>query len=146
MDKFTFGGKIVWEPTQDYIERWCVDGGLNIVYNCVDKWAENPETKDNPAVLREGEEGEAGTLTFGELNDEVNRCANALRELGFKKGDAIGIYMPMTPEIVVALFAIAKIGAVILPLFSGYGPQAVAERLNDAGAMTVFSGEEKLFR
>jgi acetyl-CoA synthetase len=121
--------------------RWCVDGGLNIVYNCVDKWAENPETKDNPAVLREGEEGEAGTLTFGELNDEVNRCANALRELGFKKGDAIGIYMPMTPEIVVALFAIAKIGAVILPLFSGYGPQAVAERLNDAGAIGLFTGD-----
>jgi len=200
MDKFMFGGNIVWKPLKEYTERsnlkkfmdlhgigsfdelmkkstsdiawfteavlkfldidfqkpyskvvelsrgiqfprWCVDGDLNIVYNCVDKWAESPDTRNNPAVIWEGEEGETCKLAYGELNDEVNRCADALRELGFKKGDAIGIYMPMTPEIVIALFAIAKIGAIILPLFSGYGQQAVAERLNDAGAKGLFTAD-----
>jgi len=200
MDKFEFGGKIVWKPSQDYVARsnlkkfmdaygigsfdglmqrstsdiawfteavlkflhiqfqkpyskivdlsrgiqfprWCIDGDMNIVYNCVDKWAEDPDTRGNPALVWEGEEGKSRKLTYGELYDEVNRCANALRELGFKRGDAIGIYMPMTPEIVVALFAIAKIGAIVLPLFSGYGPQAVAERLNDAGAKGLFTAD-----
>ena len=65
------------------------------------------------------------TLTYGELYAEVNRCANALRRLGLGKGDAVGLYMPMIPELAIAFLAIVKIGGVILPLFSGYGPGAV---------------------
>ena len=113
---------------------WCVDGRLNIVHNCVDKWAADPQTCDRVALIWEGEEGQTRSLTYADLACEVNRCANALRELGFGKGDAIGLYLPMIPEIVVALMAIAKIGAVILPLFSGYGPGAIATRLQDVGA------------
>ena len=101
--------------------NWCVGGQLNIVRNCLDKWAASPETRDRKALVWEGEEGATRSLTYSELSSEVNRCANALRSLGLGKGDAIGLHMPMTPEICIALLAIAKIGGVILPLFSGYG-------------------------
>jgi acetyl-CoA synthetase len=121
--------------------RWCVDGKLNIVYNCVDKWAARPETRDRPAVIWEAEEGHSRSLTYAELAAEVNRCANALRSLGLGKGDAIGLHMPMTLEIVVALLAIAKIGGIILPLFSGYGVGAIVSRLNDAQAKALFTAD-----
>ncbi|HEX6386252.1 MAG TPA: AMP-binding protein [Anaerolineae bacterium] len=121
--------------------EWCVGGKLNIVYNCVDKWADNPETRDRLALIWEGEEGNTRSLTYGELAAEVNRCANALRCLGLGKGDGIGLYMPMTPEICVALLAIAKIGGVILPLFSGYGAGAIVSRLADAGAKALFTAD-----
>jgi acetyl-CoA synthetase len=68
----------------------------------------------------------------------VNQAANALRSLGLGKGDAVGLYMPMTCEITVAMLAIAKIGGIILPLFSGYGPGAIASRLEDANAKALF--------
>lgn len=73
-------------------------------------------------------------LTYGELAAEVRRCANALRSLGLGKGDAVGLYMPMIPELAIAFLAVIQIGGVILPLFSGYGPGALASRLADAGA------------
>lgn len=124
------------------IERptWCVGGMMNIVHNCIDKYIGTP-TENEPAVVWEGEEGATRTLTYGELYREVNVAANALRSLGLGKGDAIGLYMPMTPEIVVALFAIAKIGGIILPLFSGYGADAVVTRLADADAKALFASD-----
>lgn len=121
--------------------RWCVGGRMNIIDNCVDKWAAGPDTRDHPALIWEGEEGATRTLTYGELAAEVNRCANGLRALGLGHGDAVGLFMPMTPEIAVALLAIAKIGGVILPLFSGYGAGAVATRLADAGAKALFTAD-----
>jgi acetyl-CoA synthetase len=125
------------------IERpvWCVDGQLNIVHNCLLKWAADPATQGNAAVIYEGEEGQSSRLTYGELALEVQRCANALRRLGLGKGDAIGIHMPMTPEIVVAVLAIAMIGGIILPLFSGFGVGAIATRLADAGAKALFTAD-----
>ena len=77
--------------------RWCVCAYLNIVFNCVDKWAARPETHHRTALIWEGEEGATHSLTYGDLATEVNRCANALRSLGLGKGDAIGLHMPMTP-------------------------------------------------
>ncbi len=121
--------------------RWCVGGRLNIVDNCVDKWAADPAARDRPALIWEGEEGATRTLSYGELAAEVNRCANALRALGLGRGDAVGLFMPMTPEIAVALLAVAKIGGIILPLFSGYGAGAVASRLADAGAKALFTAD-----
>ncbi|MGB8647518.1 MAG: AMP-binding protein [Anaerolineae bacterium] len=123
-----------------YWPRWCVGGVMNIVHNCLDKYIGTP-TADRPALKWEGEEGATRTLTYGELSREVNRMANGLRALGLKKGDAIGLYMPMTPEIVIALLAIVRIGGTILPLFSGYGPGAAAVRLNDAGAKALFTAD-----
>lgn len=121
--------------------QWCVGGELNIVYNCVDKWAANPATRDHVALIWEGEEGGVRRLTYGQLATEVNRCANALRSLGLGKGDGIGLHMPMTPEICIALFAIAKIGGIILPLFSGYGISAIVSRLADAQAKALFTAD-----
>lgn len=120
--------------------KWCVDGRMNIVHNCVDKYQEL-EIRNQLAVSWEGEEGVTKSLTFKELYKEVNKTANALRSLGLGKGDAIGIFMPMTPEIVIALLAIAKIGGIILPLFSGYGAGAITSRLQDANAKALFAAD-----
>ncbi len=119
---------------------WCVDGRMNIVFNCLEKWISTP-VADQKAFVWEGEEGSTLTYTYRELLEEVNRCANALLELGIGKGSAVGLYMPMTPELVVAFLAIIKIGGIILPLFSGYGPGAVSTRLNDASARAVITAD-----
>jgi acetyl-CoA synthetase len=124
--------------------RWCVDGKLNIIHNCLDKYI-GTLTENQTAMIWEGESGETRSLTYGELYRQVNQAANALRSLGLGKGDAIGLFMPMIPQIVVALLAIAKIGGIILPLFSGYGEGAVATRLEDAGARALFTAD-KFFR
>jgi acetyl-CoA synthetase len=120
--------------------RWCVGGKMNIVHNCLDKYP-STVTSNQLSVLWEREDGTTKALTYRQLYEDVNRCANALRSLGLGKGDAIGLFMPMTPEIVVALLAIAKIGGIILPLFSGYGAGAIVSRLNDAGAKALFTAD-----
>ena len=119
--------------------RWCVGGIMNIVQNCLDKYA-GTTTDGRPAIHWEGEEGELRTLTYRELRGKVNQAANALRSLGLRRGDAIGVFMPMTPEIVIAMLAIIKIGGVFLPLFSGFGALAVAQRLADAKALFTADG------
>ncbi|MEQ1760897.1 MAG: AMP-binding protein [Vicinamibacterales bacterium] len=120
--------------------RWCVDGRLNIVHNCLDKWVGTP-TDARAAVIWEGEDGENRTLTYGELTRDVNRCANALKELGVTTGDRVGLFMPMCPELVVAFFAVMKVGAIVLPLFSGYGVDALVTRLRDAGATLLITAD-----
>src|SRR5262249_961038 len=98
--------------------RWCVGGEMNIVSNCLDKYVGTP-TDDKTAIAWEGEEGDTRRLSYLELRRGVNRMAKGLRAMGLGKGDVIGVFMPMTPEIVVAMLAIIKIGGVFLPLFSG---------------------------
>ncbi|MCA9938606.1 MAG: AMP-binding protein [Anaerolineales bacterium] len=120
--------------------QWCVGGQMNIAHNCLDKWM-GTSTQNRAALRWEGEEGQTRTLTYGDLLREVNRVANGLRALGLGRGDAIGLYMPMTPEIAIALLAIAKIGAVILPLFSGFGEGAIVSRLADANAKALFTAD-----
>ncbi|MBC6940217.1 MAG: AMP-dependent synthetase [Anaerolineae bacterium] len=122
------------------LPKWCVGGAMNIVHNCVDKW-QLSESREQRAVVWEGEEGTTRTLTYRELYEQVNQAANALRSLGLGKGDAVGLFMPMTPEIVVALLAIAKIGGIILPLFSGYGAGAIVSRMADADAQALFAAD-----
>ena len=120
--------------------RWCVGGRLNIVHNCLDKWIGTP-TEQTVALRWEGEEGATRNLTYGELQREVNRCANGLRELGIGSGDRVALFMPMCPELVVAFFAVIKIGGVVLPLFSGYGADAVATRLRDAEVTALVTAD-----
>jgi len=120
--------------------RWCIDGKMNIVHNCLDKTIGSPR-ENEIAIIWEGEDGESRTLTYGELYKQVNQAANALHSLGIGKGDTVGLYMPMTPEIVIALLATAKVGAIILPLFSGYGPGALTARLTDAEAKVLFTAD-----
>ena len=128
------------------LPKWCVGGKMNIVHNCVEKWAMDDGRQTTvhglrSAVIFEGEEGSTRTLTYLELNQQVNKTANALRSLGLGKGDAIGLFIPMTPEIVIALLAIAKIGGIILPLFSGYGAGAIVSRMVDADAKALFAAD-----
>jgi acetyl-CoA synthetase len=120
--------------------RWCVGARLNIVHNCLDKWAGTP-TDARPAIHWEGEEGAHGTLTYAELRAATNRCANGLRALGVQPGDRVALFLPMGPELAAAFFAVPKIGAVVLPLFSGYGADAVAARLQDAEATVVITAD-----
>jgi acetyl-CoA synthetase len=118
--------------------RWCVGGKMNIVHNCLDKWDSAP-VAHREAIRWEGEDGASVVLTYEELNRTVCRLANALGTLGLKKGDVAALFMPMMPETVAALFAVVKLGGIILPLFSGYGAAAVAERLRDSGAKFLFT-------
>ena len=120
--------------------RWCVDGRLNIVHNCLDKWI-GTLVEQRPALHWEGEEGVTRTVTYGELWLDVNRCANALRTLGVRQGDRVALFMPMCPELIVAFFATIKLGGLILPLFSGYGADAVSTRLRDAEASVMFTAD-----
>ncbi|HEX5606540.1 MAG TPA: AMP-binding protein [Candidatus Binatia bacterium] len=120
--------------------RWCVNGKMNVVHNCLDKWI-GTATESRVAIRWEGEEGATRVITYGELYREVNRFVNGLRQLGLKKGEVVGIFMPMVPEIAVATFALAKIGALILPLFSGFGAAAVAARLMDAQATGLITAD-----
>ncbi len=118
--------------------KWCVGGGLNIVKMCVDRWAES-EIKNQPAVIWEGEEGQSCQLTYAELKNSVEACAGGLRANGIRKGDAVGIHLPMMIETVVSLLAINRIGAIAVPVFSGYGVEAISTRLNAVGAKAIFT-------
>lgn len=124
--------------------RWCVGGGLNITEMCLDRWI-GTEIENNPAIIWEGEEddssltGKTRTLTYLELKNEVEKLASYLRFNELKKGDAIGIHLPMMPETVIALLAINRIGAIAVPVFSGYGVDAIASRLNAVGAKAIFA-------
>ncbi|MFW9846895.1 MAG: AMP-binding protein [Candidatus Thorarchaeota archaeon] len=118
--------------------HWCVDGKMNIIHNCLDKYM-GTQTATKDALVWEGEEGQKQSMTYDDLYLEVNKTANALRSLGLGKGDPIGLFMPMVPEIVIALLAIVKIGGIVLPLFSGFGESAIVDRLGDAGAKAIFT-------
>ena len=118
--------------------KWCIGGKMNVVHNLLDKWQVD-SVRDRVALRWEGEEGDVRTYTYRALDQEVSRCANALRNLGLGKGSVIGLYMPMTPELVIAFLATIKIGGVVLPLFSGYGPSALSTRLRDAKAKALFT-------
>jgi acetyl-CoA synthetase len=120
--------------------RWCVGGEMNIVHNMLDKYA-GTEIDNRLAIKSETEDGTARAVTYKELRERTNKMAAALRGLGLGKGDAIGVFMLMVPEIVVAMLAIIKIGGIFLPLFSGFGPAAIVSRLNDANAKALFTAD-----
>ena len=119
--------------------KWFVGGRINLAYNCVDRWGER--TPDKVAVIWEGEDGPARHVTYGELHEMADRLAGALRELGVNAGDTVGVFMPMAPEIVAATLACAKLGAIYLPIFSGYAADAVATRLQDAQVKVLITAD-----
>jgi acetyl-CoA synthetase len=118
---------------------WFVGGKLNLAEVCLDRWA--AAAPDRIAVRWEGEDGEQRSWTYAELRVEVDSLAIQLNSEGIGRGDAVGIFLPMLPETVAALLAVMKLGAVFLPLFSGYGAEAVASRLNDAGAKALITAD-----
>jgi len=125
--------------------KWFLGGKTNIVHNCVDRHVTS-EKKDNIAIIWEDEKGEVQKLTYKLLYEEVNRLANALKELGVEKGDRVGIYMPMVPEIVIGFLAAIKIGCISVPIFSGFGAHALASRLDIAGAKILLTADGSMRR
>jgi len=121
--------------------KWFVGGKLNLVWNCVDRFAHDDEAKDRLAVIGESETGEVRTLTFKQLHREVDRVAAGLMEMGVGEGDRVAVLMPMIPEAVVAAYATIKIGAIWMPIFSGFAANAVAARLQDADAKALFTAD-----
>ena len=120
--------------------RWFPGARMNIVTSCLDRWLDGPSA-EKPAVVWEGEPGEVRRLTYAELHQEVSRLACGLRQLGIGRGDRVGVFMPLVPETAVALLACARLGAIILPLFSGYGAAAIASRLNDGEAKALLCAD-----
>jgi acetyl-CoA synthetase len=114
--------------------RWCVGGGLNISTACL-----AGKDPGQTAIAWEGEEGATRAWSYRALKILVKKCAAGLRDLGVGKGDAVGVYLPMMPETAAVMLAIARVGAVAVPLFTGFGPAAIADRLNDVGAKVLFT-------
>src|SRR5438270_675199 len=119
---------------------WWRGARMNIVHSCLDRHRDE-EFHDKTALIWEGEPGEVRKMTYGELHAEVCRLAGALRRLGIRAGHRVGIFMPMCPEVAVSVLAVAKIGAVFIPLFSGYGPEAIATRLKDGEAKCLICAD-----
>jgi acetyl-CoA synthetase len=126
-----------WNPPW---AKWFVGGKLNVTYNCVDRHASSPR-RNKAAIIWEGEPGDSRVLTFGMLQGEVNRFANALKSLGVKKGDRVAIYMGMTPELPIAMLACAKIGAAHSVVFGGFSAESLRERINDAQAKVLVTAD-----
>ncbi len=123
---------------------WFGGGLVNLAHQCVDVWA--ARTPNARAVIGEREDGESEVWTYATLRRETDRLAHGLRSLGIARGDAVGIFLPMAPETVAAVMACSKLGAVWVPIFSGFGPDAVATRLADAGARVLITADGTLRR
>ncbi len=133
-----------WDEVLDWsnppFAKWFVGGKLNVAYNCLDRHVEAGHG-DQVAYHWEGEPGDTRTITYAQLTEEVCRAANALVELGVQAGDRVAIYMPMIPETIVAMLACARIGAVHMVVFGGFSADALASRLDDAGAVLVVTAD-----
>ena len=126
-----------WQPP---FAKWFVGGKINISYNCLDRHL-TTWRKNKAALIWEGEPGDSRTLTYAQLHREVCQFANAMKKLGVKKGDRVGIYMPMIPEAAVAMLACARIGAPHTVVFGGFSGEALKDRLVDAQAKLVITAD-----
>ncbi len=122
------------------IAKWFQDGLINACYNCVDRHLET-ERRSKPALIWEGEPGDARVITYQELHRLVSRFANVLKELGYKSGDRAIIYMPMVPELPVALLACARLGIIHSVVFGGFSAEALRTRLQDLEASLVITAD-----
>ncbi|MCA9430029.1 MAG: AMP-binding protein, partial [Candidatus Omnitrophica bacterium] len=124
-----------WEPPYS---KWFVGGKLNACYNCVDRHVKNG-LGDKTALIWEGEPGDRRNLTYADLLEEVSKFANALKDLGVKKGDRVALYMPMIPELAIAVLACARIGAPHSVVFGGFSATSLADRIIDQEAKALIT-------
>jgi acetyl-CoA synthetase len=117
--------------------RWFLDGRLNIAHNCLDRWAET----ERLACIWEAENGQTRRIMFRELERETNRVANGLLKLGLAAGDRVALVMPMVPEILSILYGCLKAGLTAVPVFAGFGAEAIRARIEDSGARVVFTAD-----
>lgn len=120
--------------------QWFGDGELNVAYNCLDRHVEAGHG-DRVALLWEGEPGDSRRITYAELTDEVTRAANVLEGLGVGAGDRVAIYLPMIPEAITAMLAVARIGAIHSVIFGGFSADSLRSRIDDAGAKLVITSD-----
>ena len=120
--------------------KWFVGATCNISYNCLDRHVKNGR-KNKVAVIWVGENDTERVFTYGQLYRQVNRCANALKKLGLKKGDRVTIYLPKVPEQIVAMLACARIGAIHSVVYSGFSAPALANRIHDAESHLVITAD-----
>ncbi len=121
-----------WDPP---FAKWFLGGKLNVSYNCIDRHL--PDKASKVAFHWVGEPNERRAITFQDLHEAVCKCANALEALGVRRGDRVAIYMGMVPELAVAMLACTRIGAVHSVVFGGFSAEALADRINDAGAKVL---------
>ncbi len=142
-----------FEPYREYADlsrgvmwpHWFPGGRLNLAHNATTRHARGERARQL-ALVWEGENGSIVRLTYRELDQQVAQAANAMRQLGVKRGDRVGIYLPMLPETAVSFLAVARIGAIAIPIFSGYGAEAARTRLADAGATLLVTADGFLRR
>lgn len=120
--------------------KWFVGGQTNVSYNCLDAHLGTPR-QNKAALIWEGEPGDQRVLTYGMLHREVCKFANVLKGLGIKQGDVVSMYMPLVPELAIAMVACARIGAVHSVIFGGFSSEAIADRNNDASAKLVITAD-----
>jgi len=138
LDWFQTWDKVLdWQPP---FAQWFVNGKINITYNCLDRHL-TTSRKNKTALIWEGEPGDARTLTYAQLHREVCQMANVMKQLGVKKGDKVGIYLPMIPEAAIAMLACARIGAPHTVVFGGFSADALRNRLVDAKAKLVITAD-----
>lgn len=133
-----------WRKVLDESEKpffkWFEGGKTNVCYNAVDRHAEGPNASKK-AIIWEGEPGDQRTLTYAQLKDEVSRFANVLKKAGIQKGDTIAIYMPMVPELAIAVLACARIGAIHSVIFAGFSAESIKDRVLDGNSKMVITSD-----
>ena len=133
-----------WDQVVDESEKpffkWFVGGKTNLCYNCVDRHLDGPN-RNKAALIWEGEPGDSRVLTYFDLYREINKFANGLKSLGIQKGDRVAIYLPMIPELAMALLACARIGAVHSVIFAGFSAESIKDRVLDMDAKFVITGD-----
>ena len=129
-----------WKPP---FAKWFVGAKTNVSYNCLDRHIEGPNAwrRNKAAILWEGEPGDTRTITYGELHREVCKFANVLKSLGVAKGDRVALYMPLLPELAIAMLACTRIGAPHSIVFGGFSAEALRDRINDVGAKVVITSD-----
>lgn len=132
-----------WDTALEWDEphaKWFVGGQLNISYNCLDRHLKSWR-KNKAAIIWEGEPGEIRTLTYLQLYRQVCKFANVMKKLGIQKGDRVALYMPLVPELAIAMLACARIGATHTVIFGGFSAEAIRDRVNDCGCKMIVTAD-----
>src|SRR6267378_3377632 len=132
-----FAGELEWSRPWDTVldwqpphAKWFVGGTINASVNCLDRHVRGPR-RNKAALIWEGEPGDRRTLTYYDLYRDVSAFANVLEGLGIKKGDRVGMYLPLIPELVISMLACARIGAIHSVVFGGFSAESLRDRMND---------------
>ncbi|MBA2378918.1 MAG: acetate--CoA ligase [Blastocatellia bacterium] len=132
-----------WDRVLEWKEpfaKWFVGGKINASYNCLDRHLTGPR-KNKSAIIWEGEPGEVRTLTYLQLHSEVSKFANVMKKLGVEAGDRVALYMPLVPELAIAMLACARIGATHTVIFGGFSAEAIRDRVNDGECKLIVTAD-----